>query len=145
MQAGAERGIRPDDAGQLDVGCAYARSRQSQATRNAEARVGMASCPKCATMNFEGATRCRACNAVIPIKLGSASEHQYERAGLQPTHTGLKCPHCGATNPYTRFKCRQCGVSLTQHKRPGLFDQAWTYLALGAVLLIVMFVALRGG
>jgi ribosomal protein L40E len=105
----------------------------------------MASCPKCESVNLEGATRCRVCNAMIPIKLGSAAEHVYERSGIHPARVGLKCARCGAMNPYTRFKCQQCGVSLTQYRRPGLFDQAWTYLALGALLLVVMFVVFRGG
>ena len=104
----------------------------------------MTSCPKCESQNLEGATRCRVCNAMIPIKLGSTSEHLYERAGLQPARTELKCPRCGAVNPYSRFKCQRCGVSLTQYQRPGLFDQAWIYVVLGALLLIVMFVAFRG-
>lgn len=104
----------------------------------------MASCPKCATENLEGATRCRVCNAMIPIRMGSVAEHLYERGGLQPVRLGLKCARCGALNPYSRFRCQQCGVSLTQYQRPGLFDQAWTYLVLGAALLITLFVAFRG-
>lgn len=104
----------------------------------------MASCPKCASENLEGATRCRVCNAMIPIKLGSVAEHVYERNGLHAARVGLKCARCGATNPYTRFKCQQCGVSLTQYRRPGIFDQAWTYLVLGALLLVVMFAVMRG-
>lgn len=104
----------------------------------------MTSCPKCATANPDGATRCRACQTTIPIKLGSASERLYERAGLPPARTSVKCPRCQTTNPYTRFKCRECGVSLTQSKRPGLFDRASTYLVLGTVLLLAIFFALRG-
>jgi ribosomal protein L40E len=104
----------------------------------------MASCPKCKTLNEETANRCRACNAMLPIKMGSKLEHRYERDGVQSGLTGLKCQRCGATNPYTRFKCEQCGASLTQYKRPSLLDRAWLYVALGLLVVVGVLVAMRG-
>lgn len=100
----------------------------------------MSSCPKCKTLNDVAATRCRACNALLPVRVGTKAEALYERHGLQASLTELKCPRCGALNAYTRFKCEKCGVSLTQYKPPSLLDRAWVYVGLGllAVLLVTM-------
>ena len=102
----------------------------------------MASCPKCKTLNEDALTRCRACNAILPVRLGTELETRYERDGVQASLTGLRCRRCGAINPYTRFKCEQCGVSLTQYKPPSLLDRAWVYVGLAmAAMLVVLLLA----
>jgi len=103
----------------------------------------MSSCPKCKTLNDEAATRCRACNAVMPVRLGTASATLYEREGLQAGLTALTCRRCGATNPYTRFKCEKCGVSLTQYKPPSLLDRAWIFVGLGLLAALLLTLLLR--
>ena len=82
---------------------------------------------------------------MLPIKLGTASEELYERSGLRPTHVAMRCPHCKAENPYTRTRCQQCGGLLAAEKRGGNPYQKWLYLAIGAVVLVVVFVMLKKG
>ncbi len=103
----------------------------------------MSSCPKCDSPNDDAATRCRVCNAVLPIRLGAKSAVLYERQGAQPGMTGLTCRRCGAYNPYTRFKCEKCGVSLTQYKAPSLLDRAWAYIGLALIALLGIALYLR--
>ncbi len=103
----------------------------------------MASCPKCKTMNFDAATRCRACNAILPVQIGVTDAPLYERNGVQANLSGLKCRRCGAVNPYTRFKCEKCGVSLTQYKPPTFLDRVWVYAGLGLLLTLIAFLLVR--
>lgn len=104
----------------------------------------MTTCPKCKAANPDDVNRCQSCNAMLPIKLGSASQELFEREGLRPTHTGMRCPQCQAVNPYTRIKCERCGSPLIQQERRGGLLQAWPYLAIGVVVLLVVFLVLRG-
>src|SRR4030042_6141497 len=95
----------------------------------------MANCPKCQTVNEEGLTRCRACNAILPVKLGSKSEVRYERVRRKAELVGANCPQCGTVNPYTRFKCSPCGASLSSRaKGTSILDRIWVYVGVGAVL-----------
>ncbi|UCC69706.1 MAG: hypothetical protein JSV79_07390 [Armatimonadota bacterium] len=105
----------------------------------------MALCRKCNTVNEEGLTRCRACNAILPVKIGSKSETRWERVRRQPDLVGMKCPSCGAVNPYTRFRCKDCNTPLGKgHARSGV-DKFWVFVGIGAVILAaVIFAALRG-
>jgi len=101
----------------------------------------MAVCPKCNAVNEEGLIRCRSCNAILPVKLGSKSEVRYERVRRQSELVGMKCPSCGAQNPYTRFRCQQCDALLSGgDQRPGL-AKLWVALAIG-IAIIIMVVAL---
>jgi len=103
----------------------------------------MTTCPKCGAGNPDNVNRCSACQAMLPIKLGTASEELYERSGLRPTHVNMHCPHCGAENPYTRVRCHQCDGLLAPVKRRGNPYQRWLYLAVGVVVLVVVFVVLK--
>lgn len=105
----------------------------------------MAVCRKCNTPNEEGLTRCKSCNAILPVRLGSKSEVRYERVRRDAALVGTKCPNCQTVNPYTRFKCKACGASLRagHGARRGL-DSMWFYLGLGlAVLAAVLAAAFR--
>ncbi len=104
----------------------------------------MSVCRKCNTINEEGLTRCRACNAILPVKLGSKSQVRWERVRRQPDLVGMKCPACGAPNPYTRLRCKACDAPLAGAKRRSGFDTIWVYVGLGVVFLaVVFFAALR--
>ena len=105
----------------------------------------MTTCPKCGAANPDTVTRCTACKAILPVKLGTASQELYERSGLRATHVQMRCPHCAAENPYTRTRCQQCGGLLTKKQRHETPYRKWLYLAIGAVVLIVLFVATRQG
>ena len=105
----------------------------------------MATCPKCQTDNEEGLTRCRACNAILPVKMGSKSTARWERTRRQADLVGMKCPRCATVNPYTRFKCKQCGASLSAKPAKSGLDRVWVYVGLGVVILAaVLLVAFRG-
>jgi predicted nucleic acid-binding Zn ribbon protein len=82
---------------------------------------------------------------MLPIKMGTASEELYERSGLRPTHVGMKCPHCGADNPYTRTRCGQCDGLLAAAKARGNPYQMWIYLGAGVIVLVVLFMLLGRG
>ena len=104
----------------------------------------MAVCRKCNATNEEGLTRCKACNAILPVKLGSKSEVRYERVRRNPDLVGTKCPKCETVNPYTRFKCSSCGASLSKQKQASIWEKAWVYVGIGvAIVAAVLAVALR--
>jgi len=103
-------------------------------------------CRKCNTVNEEGLTRCRACNAILPVKIGSKSATRWERVRRQPELVGARCPNCGATNPYTRFKCKSCGSSLAANKSASGFRIERILMLLGiavALLAAILLLALR--
>jgi ribosomal protein L40E len=100
----------------------------------------MVICPKCHTGNEEGLTRCRACNAILPVKLGSKSTTRWERVRRQPDLVGLNCPKCGAINPYTRFKCKDCGTSLVQTQTNSDITRIWIYVGIGVVIAVLTIV-----
>jgi uncharacterized protein (DUF983 family) len=104
----------------------------------------MALCRKCNTMNEEGLTRCRACNAILPVKIGSKSETRWERVRRRPELVGMKCPNCGAVNPYTRFRCQSCNAALDKAKAKSGLDKFWVFVGVGAVILATaIFMAVR--
>jgi len=94
----------------------------------------MAVCRKCNTENEEGLTRCKFCNAIMPVKLGSKSEVRFERVRRQPDLVGVKCPRCETMNAYTRFKCKSCGASLAQGAQKSKWEHLWVYVGLGAAI-----------
>jgi hypothetical protein len=105
----------------------------------------MAICPKCNTTNEEGMTRCRACRAILPVKLGSKSVTRWERVRRPPQLVGMKCPSCGAMNPYTRLRCQACDAVLSQPARKAGLGRLWLYAGIGVVVLAtILAVALRG-
>lgn len=106
----------------------------------------MATCRKCGAENEEGLTRCRACNAILPVKIGSKSQVRYERVRRKAELVGIKCPSCGAPNPYTQFRCQKCGASLSKKQEKSGLPKAWlaTGLALAVVVVVIAFV-MRGG
>lgn len=104
----------------------------------------MAICPKCNTTNEEGLTRCRACHAILPVKLGSKSTVRWERVRRRPELVGLVCPKCGAKNPYTRLRCQSCNAVLAQQQTRSGLAKLWVYAGIGVVILAVLaFVAFR--
>jgi hypothetical protein len=103
----------------------------------------MAICPKCSTVNEEGLTRCRACNAILPVKLGSKSEVRYERVRRQAELVGIKCPSCGAPNPYTRFRCQQCNASLSDTGKGSGLMKLWVALAIGIAVVVIVLTVLK--
>ncbi len=106
----------------------------------------MATCRKCGAENEEGLTRCKSCNAILPVKIGSKSQVRYERVRRKAELVGIKCPSCGALNPYTQFRCKQCGSLLSKKEEKSSFPTVWvaTGLAL-AVVVIVIAVVIHGG
>ncbi len=56
---------------------------------------------------------------------------------------GLRCARCGTVNPYSRFKCQQCGVSLTQYQPQGFRQKALVYAGLGALIVLIVMALLR--
>jgi len=104
----------------------------------------MSLCRKCNTVNEEGLTRCRACNAILPVKIGSRSEIRWERVRRRPELVGMQCPSCGAVNPYTRFHCQECDAALHKAKAKSKLDRFWVFVGVGAVILAtVIVVAVR--
>ena len=103
----------------------------------------MAICPKCSTVNEEGLTRCRVCNAILPVKLGSKSEVRYERVRRQAELVGLKCPKCGAPNPYTRFRCQECNALLSGPREGGGLVKLWLALGIGIAIVIIVLTVLK--
>lgn len=103
----------------------------------------MALCRKCNTLNEEGLTRCRACNAILPVKIGSKSETRWERVRRDPDLVGVKCPGCGVVNPYTRFRCKACNAPLGRKRAKSGIDKFWVFLGLGAVILVAVVIVLR--
>jgi ribosomal protein L40E len=99
----------------------------------------MAVCPKCNTVNEEGLTRCRACQAILPVKIGSKSATRWERVRRQPDLIGMKCPNCGAINPYTRLRCKSCDSPLSAPKRSSGLSAIWFYVGIGVVVLATVF------
>ncbi len=95
----------------------------------------MAVCRKCNTANEEGTTRCRACNAIMPVKMGSKSKTRWERVRRKPELVGAKCPKCGVVNPYTRLKCKECGAVLGRARAKSGLGKIW--MGLGIVLVVV--------
>ena len=106
----------------------------------------MAVCRKCNTTNEEGLTRCKGCNAILPVKLGSKSEVRFERVNRKPELVGAKCPQCDTINPYTRFKCNNCGASLASKKKTGpKWERIWIYAGTGAALAGAIYAVLHYG
>ena len=106
----------------------------------------MAICAKCDAVNDEGATRCRNCNAILPVKIGSESETRWERVRRQPELVGTKCPSCGTVNPYTSFRCASCDALLYKGKARSGIDKFWIFLAVAvAILAMVLVLAVRAG
>jgi len=104
----------------------------------------MAVCGKCNTVNEEGLTRCRACNAILPVRIGSKSATRWERVRRLPELVGMRCPSCGTVNPYTRFRCKSCGASLAKPKAGSRIGRVWLLVGAGVVLLAsVLLVVLR--
>jgi len=103
----------------------------------------MAICRKCNTDNEEGLTRCRHCNAILPVKIGSSSETRWERVRRQPELVGMPCPNCGTVNPYTHFRCSSCGASLSRPKRGSRLAKVWVLLGIGVVLITILLAVLR--
>ncbi len=106
----------------------------------------MAVCRKCNTENEEGLTRCKQCNAIMPVKLGSKSEVRYERTRRAPDLVGTKCPKCETVNPYTRFRCNNCNALLSnQSKKSSGLAKLWVYVGVGVVVIAaVVAVAMKG-
>jgi len=104
----------------------------------------MAICPKCNANNEEGLTRCRACNAIMPVKIGSKSATRWERVRRQPDLVGMKCPTCGAINAYTRLHCQACNASLMRDASRSGLGKIWIYAGLVVmVLATILLVVLR--
>ena len=101
----------------------------------------MTICRKCNTENEEGLTRCRQCNAILPVKIGSRSETRWERVRRQPELVGMPCPSCGTVNAYTRFRCSSCGASLSRPKKGSGLGKVWVFLGIGAVILVTIILA----
>jgi len=101
----------------------------------------MSLCHKCNTTNEEGLTRCKSCNAILPVKLGSQSEVRFERVRRQPDLVGVKCPKCDTLNPYTRFRCKSCNALLSAQQGGGSgLAKLWLYLG-GAVVVLAALAA----
>jgi len=98
----------------------------------------MATCPKCHTVNEEGLTRCRACNAIMPVKIGSKAEVRYERVRRQADLVGIRCPSCGTPNPYTLFRCQKCGSPLERPQAGRGLAKVWVGLGIGVIVLAVV-------
>lgn len=105
----------------------------------------MVTCPKCNALNEDGATRCRSCGAILPVKIGSKSQERWERVRRKPDLVGVKCPKCGTINPYTRFRCKSCNALLSGPAESGSkLDKVWVVVGIGAAILAtVLAVALR--
>jgi ribosomal protein L40E len=103
----------------------------------------MSLCRKCNTVNEEGLTRCRACNAILPVKIGSKSETRWERVRRRPELVGMKCPSCGAVNPYTRFRCRSCNAPLGKAKAKSGLAKFWLFVGVGVAILATVILAAR--
>jgi ribosomal protein L40E len=99
----------------------------------------MSLCRKCNTTNEEGLTRCRSCNAILPVKLGSHSEVRFERVRRQPDLVGVKCLKCETVNPYTRFRCKSCNAPLSNQQRGGSgLARVWLYLGAAVVVIAAL-------
>lgn len=96
----------------------------------------MSLCRKCNTTNEEGLTRCKSCNAILPVKLGSQSEVRFERVRRQPDLVGVKCPKCETANPYTRFRCKNCNAPLTAKQQGGPNFARIAIYAGGAIIIL---------
>jgi hypothetical protein len=106
----------------------------------------MAVCRKCNTTNEEGLTRCQGCNAILPVKLGSKSEVRFERVRRKPELVGAKCPQCETVNPYTRFKCSNCGASLAGKKRSEpRWERIWIDAGTGAAIAAAIYAVFHYG
>jgi len=105
----------------------------------------MSICPKCKMENEDGLTRCTACNAIMPVKMGSKSTVRYERVRRQPDLVGIKCPQCGAVNPYTRLRCQSCNAPLTTKQNAGGLGKIWVYAGLGMIVLVAILLAVFRG
>ena len=100
----------------------------------------MGVCRNCNTVNEEGLTRCRSCNAILPVKIGSSSETRWERVRRQPELVGMRCASCGTANPYTRFRCSSCGAALAQAKASSGLGKIWVFVGIGALILVTILV-----
>jgi len=106
----------------------------------------MARCAKCDAVNDEGSTRCRNCNAILRVRIGSKSETRWERVRRLPELVGMKCPSCGTPNPYTSFRCASCGGLLYRGKTRSGIDKFWVFVAVAvAILVAVLLLAVRAG
>jgi len=101
----------------------------------------MSTCPKCHATNEEGMTRCQACKAILPVKLGSKSTTRWERVRRQPDLVGVKCPNCGAPNAYTRLRCKSCSAVLAQKQARSGLGRLWVYAGIGMVILAMILAA----
>jgi hypothetical protein len=101
-------------------------------------------CPKCNAVNDEGITRCLACNAILPVKIGSRSEARWERVRRRPELVGSKCPACGTVNPYTRLRCESCGASMSGREARAGISWLWVFLTIAVGILgVLTLLALR--
>jgi len=105
----------------------------------------MSVCPKCKAENEEGLTRCTACNAILPVRMGSKLTVRYERVRRQPDLVGMKCPECGATNVYTRLRCQECDALLSASHHRGGLGRLWLYAGIGMVILVAILVVMFRG
>jgi uncharacterized protein (DUF983 family) len=106
----------------------------------------MATCTKCDTVNDEGSTRCKNCNAILPVKMGSRSGTRWERVRRLPELVARKCPSCGTANPYTSFRCASCGALLYRAKVVSGIDKFWIFVAVAVgILATILVLAVRAG
>ena len=95
-------------------------------------------CKKCNTVNEEGLTHCRSCNAFLPVQLGSKAAHRWERVRRQPDLVGMKCPNCGTINPYTRFRCQSCNAQLAGKRQSSGVPKILLYVGIAMLLLATL-------
>jgi len=105
----------------------------------------MSTCPKCKAENEEGLTRCTACNAIMPVKMGSKSTVRYERVRRQPDLVGMKCPTCGTPNPYSRLRCQSCNAVLSVAHTKGGLGKVWVFAGIGVVIAVMVLLAVFRG
>lgn len=68
------------------------------------------------------------------------------QAPVQPRKVeavGLRCARCGAVSPYSRFKCQQCGASLTQYRPQTFRQRALVYAGIGMLALLGLMALVR--
>jgi uncharacterized OB-fold protein len=81
----------------------------------------------------------------MPVKIGSKSETRWERSRRDPDLVGTKCPSCETVNPYTRFSCKSCGVSLRRDARKsGIAEKIWVFIGIGVLILVVVLAVAMG-
>jgi ribosomal protein L40E len=103
----------------------------------------MGHCPKCGVLNDARLTRCRSCRAILPVKMEGAVADDQRVMPRKVEAVGLRCARCGAVNPYSRFKCQQCGVSLTQYRPQTFRQRALVYAGIGMLALLGLMALAR--